>query len=120
MPTDAKVVVDMYELVKATLPAIGRFPKTHRFTVGERLETRLLDVLELLEQARFGDRRAEALRDADRKLQSVSTLLRLACDLQFVSQGQYGELSERLVNVGRQIGGWRKQVAGKKGSDGTL
>lgn len=120
MPADAKVVVDMYELVKVSLPAIARFPRTHRFTVGQRLEERLLDVLELLERARFGDGREDALRKADRRLQTVATLFRLSCDMQYMSQGQYGELSERLVGVGRQIGGWRKQVEKWAGRDGAV
>lgn len=115
MPNEAKVCVDAFELVKAALPVIGRFPRSHRFTLGERVEARLFDLIELLEHARFGYRRAEALDQANVKVQVAAALLRLACDLKFLSPGQYGELGERLTSVGRQVGGWRRSIKGDAG-----
>lgn len=71
--------------------------------MGERLEGRLFDLIELLEQARFGHKRAEALDLANVRVQVIGALFRLACDLRFLSAGQYGELAERLTRVGRQV-----------------
>ena len=93
MANEAKVCVDADELVKAALPVIGRFPRSHRFTLGERVEARLFDLIELLEQARLGYKRAEALDQANMKVQVVAALLRLACDLKFLSPGQFGRRS---------------------------
>ncbi len=115
MATEAKVCVDAYELVKSALPVIGRFPRSHRFTLGERIEGRLFDLIEFLEQARFGHKRAEALDLANVRVQVVGALFRLACDLRFLSAGQYGELAERLTGVGRQVGGWRRSMKGDGG-----
>lgn len=120
MPGEAKVLLDMYQRVQSVLPVIGRFPRSHRFTIGQRLEERLLDTLEALERARYGLDRKDALAEADARLRHSATLLRLACDVRFLSQGQYGDLSQRVVEVGRQIGGWRKQVDGGKPGGGPV
>lgn len=57
MAEDVKVLVETFDLLKEALPAIGRFPHSFRFTLGQRIETRLFDVLELPHEARFGRRR---------------------------------------------------------------
>ena len=35
MPADAKVLVDAFDLTKQILPAVGRSPRSHRFTLGK-------------------------------------------------------------------------------------
>jgi hypothetical protein len=43
-----QVVQSCHELLLWIIPHIDKFPRLRRFTLGEKLETALLDVLELL------------------------------------------------------------------------
>ena len=56
MPTSTpKAVEDCQQLLRWMIPQVEKFPRSHRFTLGERIEGGLLDVLEalvLLEQKR--------------------------------------------------------------------
>lgn len=54
MVMEAKVVTDFYDTVKIALPLVGKFPRSHRFTLGDRIENRLLDVLELFDRVQVG------------------------------------------------------------------
>lgn len=39
-----KVVEDRHELLRRLIPYLDKFPRNQRFTLGERLETELLEV----------------------------------------------------------------------------
>jgi len=117
---DLKVIVEAQELAKELLPVVARFPRTHRYTLGDRIEGRMLDVIELLDQARFGRKRAEALEEAGTRVQSIASLIRLACDLRLMSHGQYGTLAERVTNVGKQVWGWHIHASKEGGRGGPV
>lgn len=100
-----------YDLCRDTVPAIHEFPKPFRFTLGERLEAGLLDLVLWLREARFREGRATALLRADRAVERVRVLVRLACDWRVVSRQRYGAVAETLTEIGRMVGGWRKAAA---------
>ena len=41
-----RVIDDCHELLKWLIPLLDQFPRSQRFTLGERLESGLLDMLE--------------------------------------------------------------------------
>ncbi|MCA9464797.1 MAG: four helix bundle protein [Nitrospira sp.] len=41
------VVSDAYELLKWLVDHVGKFPRSHRFVLGERIETAMLDLVML-------------------------------------------------------------------------
>jgi len=61
---DLKVIVEAQELAKELLPVVARFPRTPRYALGDRIEGRMLDVIELLDQApaRFAGAPTQACR----------------------------------------------------------
>jgi len=107
-PEPAVAVERAYEFARWLLPKVERYPRSYRFTVGERSVTVMLTILEALVDAAYGAQRAEALALAQRKLNTLRYLLRLAKDLQLLGVEPYGYAAERLEELGRMIGGWRK------------
>jgi hypothetical protein len=99
-----------YDFVLWLLPKVERFSRAYRFTVGERLSTTGLDVLLLLVEAAYSTRKEEMLHEATRKINSVRYLLRLAKDLKLLTVDSYGFAAERLDEIGRMVGGWRRSV----------
>ena len=48
-----KAIEDCHELLLWMLPQLDQFPRNRRFSLGEKLEARLLSVLELLVSAAY-------------------------------------------------------------------
>jgi hypothetical protein len=87
------VVGKTYDFVLWLLPKVETFPRSHRFTIGERLSAQGLDMLVILTEAAYTTSKDELLTQANRKINSTRLLLRLAKDLNKSQQAakQLGE-----------------------------
>ena len=54
-----KAVQDCHDLLGWMLPQLDKFPRNRRFTLGERIETGLIFVLEKLVEAAFNGHRGK-------------------------------------------------------------
>ena len=81
-----KVIDDCHELLKWLIPLLDKFPRQRRFTLGERLESGLPDVLEECVDAAYSKRKQSQPNTANRRLSSVRRRWRLACELRVISQ----------------------------------
>jgi len=70
--------------------------------------TTILTIQEALLDAAYGLKRREALERAQSKLNTLRYLLRLAKDLKLLGVEPYGFAAEKMEELGRMIGGWRK------------
>lgn len=98
-----------YEFLVWFVPKIARFPRDQRFTLGERMEKSLFLGLELLIRARYASQKLELLDQLNVELEVVRFQIRLAKDLKCLPVKAYGDASEKLVALGKQLGGWMKQ-----------
>ena len=90
------------------IPQLDKFPRARRFTLGERLETVLLDVLELLVEAAYTRAKRAPLGRANLRLELARHLWRLAHELRIVSTRRYAHGAKLMDDLGRQVGGWLK------------
>ena len=63
-----QVIDDCHELLKWLIPLLDQFPRTRRFTLGERLESGLLAVLEECVDAAYSKHKRPQLSAANRRL----------------------------------------------------
>jgi len=110
-----QAVTACHDLLAWIIPQLDKFPRARRYTLGERIETALLEVLERLLDAAYsrGPDKARALRAANLRLGLVRHLWRLGHQLQAVATRQYGHGAGLIEDLGRQIGGWYRSAAGK-------
>ena len=106
-------ITSTYDLLKWLMPAVSGFPKDKRYTLGNRIENKLLDILELLLKANYSRIKLEILKKANLELESFRFLIRLAYDLQFINLRRYELISKEINEIGRLVGGWIKQQATK-------
>ena len=111
MPDEVLAVTRTYELILWAVPQVNKLPRDHRFALGDRIIGHLYDLLELLVEASYSSGKAELLRRANVKVNGLRYLLRLAKDLGLLSLRRYEHGSKQLVEIGKQIGGWRKSTA---------
>ena len=100
------------DLLKWLVPAVAKFPRSYRFTLGERIERRCYDVLEHLVRATYSPRPAKAplLERANLDLEVMRPEVRIALELRVFAAKPF-EHAVRLVDaVGRQVGAWRKSL----------
>lgn len=90
------------------IPALDKFPRNRRFTLGEKIESRLLTILELLTEAAYNPSKKPLLKKANANLAVIRHLWRLAFELGASAKKSYEYGGRQLVNLGNQIGGWYK------------
>ncbi|WP_447972703.1 diversity-generating retroelement protein Avd [Nitrospira sp. Kam-Ns4a] len=105
-------VTKAYDILLWLVNHVGKFPRSHRFVLGERIETRMLTVLELLVRAAYSREKKAHLLQANAEVQVLRLLVRVGKDLGFTSLKQYEFISRELVELGRQVGGWAKAQPG--------
>ncbi len=104
--TIPKAIQDCHDLLLWLIPILDKFPRSRRFTLGERLENGLLKVLEDLVEAAYSKQKKQALARANRQLEIIRHLWRLAYELQVIPLRRYKHGAELMNELGRQIGGW--------------
>ena len=70
-----------YQFLLWLLPTIEKFPRSHKFTLGDRIEIIALNVLEALIEATYTRDRADALRRGNLGIEKLRFLIRIAADL---------------------------------------
>lgn len=105
------------EIVGWTLDRTASFPKSQRFTFGQRIDNLSLDALQLSVKAIRGRQRpvkARNLREVDSVLEQLRALWRLVSDRGWISQQQLVFIQCKLDETGRMVGGWLGQLGVKE------
>jgi hypothetical protein len=84
------VVTKTYDLILWSCNHTGKFPRNHRFVLGERIERNLYDILETLIRAKYTRQRQELLEQANLVVEILRFQMRLAKDLQCLEIESYG------------------------------
>lgn len=87
-----------------------KFPKGFRFTLADRIQETLLNLVEALQDACYARSKGAALQNAQRLVDQMRLWNRLAKDLRCLSVGQYAFAAERIEEIGKQVGGWKKSL----------
>ena len=93
------------------LVKVEKFPRSYRLTVGERLSVVSLDLLLRLVDASYSQHKREPLAAASTQVNAIRFLLRIARDLKLLPQAGHLYAAERLDEIGRLVGGWRRSAA---------
>lgn len=60
MKNELPVIERTYDLMKWFLGRVAKFPRSHRYSLGQRIESRLYDVMEQLIRAKYAERGSKA------------------------------------------------------------
>lgn len=107
----------MYDLIKYLIPVVNRFPRDYKFTLGDRISNRVLDLLERYIEAYYTGipkLKQEILYKNNLQLERIRFLIRLAHDFKLFSNQRFGYISGLVDEIGRMNGGWLKQLRQKQ------
>jgi len=90
-------------------------PRIARYTTGTRIENHFLDLLELIYKAYYAslENKSEKIIEAINKNDIIKYLLQIAYENKFIKEKEYLELSEKLQEVGKILGGWKNSIEAK-------
>ena len=107
IPTSTPVIaLRMETLLQWVAERVTKFPRDHKFTVGDRLIETCLDVAGHLVEASYRRDKGGDLSAASRGLVRARVLMRLARGLRCVSETQHLHFAKESDEVGRMLGGW--------------
>lgn len=112
---DIPIFVKTYELYKAFYKYLPSFPKKDRYSLGQRCESALLDLLEsiILAGNLARQEKLPTLKHASIKVDLLKVLFRLLKDLKIIDIKKYLTLESSLQEIGKMLGGWIKTTEQK-------
>lgn len=88
------------------------FPKLLKYSLGQKIDSLILDVIELILTAASTSKNHKLVivQRAGVKLDAVKFFLQIAWELKAVDNKKFSAVSAPLVEVGKMLGGWQKQL----------
>ncbi|NEP86968.1 MAG: diversity-generating retroelement protein Avd [Okeania sp. SIO2C2] len=106
--TELSIIQKTYDLIKYYVPIIERFPKVHKFTVGDRIINQLYNLLEGLIKAKYAKEKLDNLTNLNVQLDILRHQTRLLLDFELISLKRYEYVSKQIDGIGVELGGWIK------------
>ncbi len=107
--SEIKILPLLYDLILWYVQKINLYPKKFKYSLGERIVSCFLDLLERVIEARYASgKKSHFLRQANLQLEKLRYLVRLSKDLQCITIKDYEYVIRQTTEIGRMIGGWEK------------
>jgi len=103
---DIPIFTKLYEFYKTLSSIIPSFPKTKRYTLGQKLDNTTLDILEFLFAIPLSSNKLIILQKISVKVDLLKILIRLSKDTQIINNKDCLELETKLSEIGKMLGGW--------------
>ena len=114
MSAELSIITHSYDLLNWTLQHTAKFPRVHLHGLGRRIEDKLYELCDLLVEAKFTRDKADILRLAALRVEQLRLLYRTAADQGVLPLRSQHYAGERLQEIGRELGGWRRSAEKKK------
>ncbi|MBI3952686.1 MAG: four helix bundle protein [Candidatus Doudnabacteria bacterium] len=91
---------------------LPRIPRLIRYSLGEKITNLFIELTELILIAGYSEKEQKSiiLKKASIKLDLLKYFLQTAIELKTVDDKTLSELTVVIGEVGRQLGGWQKQI----------
>ncbi len=91
---------------------VVHIPKSARYTLGARIENKFLTLLELGYVAYFTEKekKVEKILNCILVLDTLKFLIHIAWEAKFISNQQYSDVSIKLDESGKMLGGWKRNL----------
>jgi len=111
---DIPILKKSYELYKVFHDYRKIIPKSERFTVYERSENLIVDMMEFFLEAGYTrSNKVVTLEKASVKLNTLRFFVRLMKETKSLDMKKYTVLQEMIDEIGRMLGGWIRSSSTK-------
>ena len=105
------IIVKTYELSLWYIKKIEKFPKNHRFTLGDKIQNEMIELLLIYTDTIYSKNKKELLNKANRSIEKLRILTKLLCDLNILSNDNKRFVITKLNEIGAMSGGWIKSIS---------
>ena len=113
MAKEAPIFIHTHDMLAWLTDHLESWPRTQRFFLAQEVMSSASRFYRHLLEARKtpASARGGVLLDADVRLEMLKGFLRLGHEKHYMSIGQYAHVSKMLVEIGNELGGWRKATS---------
>jgi len=88
------------------------FPKSSRYTLGIKIDSLFLEVIELIIKASYSDKLEKfiSLKNASVKLDLLKFFLQITWEIKSLDNKKYILISEKMNEIGKMLRGWIKAL----------
>ncbi|PHS30907.1 MAG: hypothetical protein COA92_09120 [Sulfurovum sp.] len=104
------IIVKSYSLSLWYIKKIEKLPKNHRYTLGEKIQHSLIELLMTLSDTIYSKDKANLLLRANQEIERLRLLTKLLKDLSILSSDNHRFIISALNEIGQMIGGWKKTL----------
>ena len=110
MKRDLEVAVQWEDVVHELFVITGRFPKSLRFVIANRITNLALDIMSLLVEAQYAPSKTqpEILSTCSILITQLRVLLRISARERWLSLGQLDLICTQIDVVGKRIYAWKE------------
>ena len=111
MPIIQRLIL-VYKIWHEYLP---KFSKDHRYTLGFKIDSLFVEIIEILYEAQYATfrRKQPYLDKASSKLDTLKFFLQILWEIDGIDNKKYIHLSNHLDEIGKMLGGWIKDTTSK-------
>ena len=109
-PTELVVIEKTQLFLVWTLNHVAKFPRSHRYGIGLRLEQRISLILDRLIESQFTRDRLPLLQRCNLELEQLRFEFRTAKDIQSLSMESCGSAHRFINEIGQNLGLWIKSI----------
>ena len=101
---------------------LDHVPKGQRHSIGARIENKLLDLLEVAYITYFTEKenKVKKINECILDLDAIKFLVHVTWEGSLISHKQCEEIGEKLKEIGKMFGGWRKNLQNPEKKNHTL
>lgn len=107
LPVIQRLII-VYKIWHEYLP---KFSKDHRYTLGFKIDSLFVEVIEILHEAQYinSKQKQPHLARASSKLDTLKFFFQILWEIDGIDNRKYAHLSKYLAEVGKMLGGWIKE-----------
>jgi len=106
------VVIKLKDIYILWQQYLASFPKTSRYTIGNKVDSLLVEIIEALSVAGFLEKKEKLpyVKQAIKKLDIVKVFLQISWEIKAIDHKKYIGISEKVAETGKMLGGWHNQL----------
>jgi hypothetical protein len=102
-------LVGVYKIWHTYLP---HFPKTSRYTLAEKIDFLFVEIIECIVIASYLSRQEKTpyIKKGIIKLDVLKFFLQVSWEINSIDNKKFINISEKIVEIGKMLGGWNRQL----------
>ena len=114
MADELKILQKIFDMMEYGYAALAQYPKSEKFALVTDIKRSMDTMLERAIEAQKKYYKKTTLQELDVEVMKLKAYLRLSQNLGFLPMKKYEIWSEKVVEIGKMLGGWLKSVNSQK------